>query len=148
MRPSEGPPVPAECARDPHHAYEALAAVMRAAEDALIERVVAAVREALAGAPTAPAAEPVAERLLTAEQVAERVGVDLRTFRRLEKQGQVPRGLRLGKKIVRWHPAVIDQWAKTGVVPPPPRELEPVPVAPRRRGKKSVFELARENATP
>jgi predicted DNA-binding transcriptional regulator AlpA len=148
MRPSEGPPVPAECAREPRHAYEALAAVMRAAEDALIERVVAAVREVLAGAPTAPAAEPVAERLLTAEQAAARIAVDLRTFRRLEKQGQVPRGLRIGKRIVRWHPAVIDAWAKSGVVPPPPLELEPVPVAPRRRGKKNVFALAREVARP
>jgi hypothetical protein len=42
---------------------------------------------------------------------------------------------------------LLERLPKSGVVPPPPLELEPVPVAPRRRGKKSVFELARENAT-
>lgn len=147
MRSSNPAPDMAQCPRETDPKIDALAAALRATLGAVIDamgaRVESAVRDALASIPTVPAATTFAERLLTAEEVAERVGIDLRTWRRLEKTGQAPRGLRLGRKVVRWHPAVIDAWAKTGVVPPAPVEIEPVVAPSTRRRRPSVFAQAR-----
>jgi excisionase family DNA binding protein len=48
------------------------------------------------------AEQATAPRLLTIQQVAKRYGVAIRTIRRWEAQGNLPRGVRLTKSTVRW----------------------------------------------
>jgi predicted DNA-binding transcriptional regulator AlpA len=55
-------------------------------------------------------------RLLTAREVAKRYGVQVRTIWRWEKQGQIPRGIRLTTSTVRWREDVIHQHL-TSLVP-------------------------------
>ena len=48
--------------------------------------------------------------LLTAEQVAERLGVTARTVLRLVERGGLPAPIRFNRKLVRWHERDIDDW--------------------------------------
>ena len=48
--------------------------------------------------------------LLTATQFAERLGVSLRTLRRLMDSGRVPQPVRYSRKLVRWKKSVVDQY--------------------------------------
>ena len=50
----------------------------------------------------------VGPRLLTAQQVARKYGVTVRTLWRWEDQGRIPRGVRLTRNTVRWREDVID----------------------------------------
>jgi excisionase family DNA binding protein len=47
--------------------------------------------------------------LLTIQQVARRYGVAIRTIRRWEAQGQIPRGVRVTRGTVRWREADIER---------------------------------------
>lgn len=47
---------------------------------------------------------------LTAEQLAERLGVCPRTIFRMERRGDMPKGIRFSKKLIRWAQGDIDAW--------------------------------------
>jgi len=51
-----------------------------------------------------------APKLLTARDVAARVGVDERTVRRWRREGKMPRGIELGESVVRWTSESIEAW--------------------------------------
>ena len=48
--------------------------------------------------------------LLTAIQVAGRIGVSTRTLHRLVAAGKFPSPARVNRKIVRWHSEVVKAW--------------------------------------
>jgi excisionase family DNA binding protein len=48
--------------------------------------------------------------LLTARQVAERLGVSVRTLYRLVERGVLPQAVRYSRKLVRWKSADIDRY--------------------------------------
>ncbi len=49
-------------------------------------------------------------RLLTARDVADVLGVDVRTVRRWREAGKLPAPLTLGDSVLRWHPEDVDAW--------------------------------------
>jgi predicted DNA-binding transcriptional regulator AlpA len=55
-----------------------------------------------------PTMAPAAIQLFTIQQVAKRYGVAVRTIRRWEALGQIPRGVRLTRNTVRWREQDID----------------------------------------
>jgi predicted DNA-binding transcriptional regulator AlpA len=59
----------------------------------------------------------LAPRLLTVQQVARQYGITARTVWRWEATGQMPRGLRLTPRTVRWRKEDIDQHIAT-LAPP------------------------------
>ena len=81
--------------------------------DARLDRIRAA---------TVPATANDAPGLLTREQLAERLQLDVRTLRRLEREGAVPRPVRIGDRIARWRRADIDTWLESGAPPLPQRK--------------------------
>ena len=50
---------------------------------------------------------------LTAEELAERMGVSLRHVRRLDSSGQLPKPVRLGRSV-RWPVSEIEAWLAAG----------------------------------
>lgn len=62
------------------------------------------------------------EKLLNAKEVAQHLGVSLRTLETLIKQGQLPAFLRIGRQR-RWRPEAIEEYleekAKAPAVPAP-----------------------------
>lgn len=61
------------------------------------------------------ATRPVDARgLLDREQLAAYLQVDLRTLRRLEREGAIPRPARIGGRIDRWQQKAIDAWLEAG----------------------------------
>jgi len=56
--------------------------------------------------------------LLTAEQVAQALGVSLRHIRALDASGRIPRGIRLSRSK-RWNTAELSRWCDAGA---PPRD--------------------------
>lgn len=63
------------------------------------------------GSPHGPGAK--VPTLLTARDLAERLGVDVRTVRRWRSAGRLPRAIELGG-VVRWDPAVVREWIASG----------------------------------
>ena len=58
--------------------------------------------------------------LVTANEIAEMVGVSSRTIWRWDSSGKVPKPIRIGK-AVRWRRQDIDEWVKDGC---PPRQAK------------------------
>lgn len=53
-------------------------------------------------------------KLITTEELAEKLQVDTVTVFRLEKQeAKFPRAIRISKKTIRWDENEIDDWLKT-----------------------------------
>ncbi len=52
----------------------------------------------------------MAERLLTARQVAERFGVSVETVLRWHRSGRLPAGFRLATGVLRWSERELDAW--------------------------------------
>jgi excisionase family DNA binding protein len=55
-------------------------------------------------------------RLLSAEDLARELGFTLRTIRRLDSAGRLPRPVRIGR-AVRWRRAEVRAWANAGCPP-------------------------------
>jgi predicted DNA-binding transcriptional regulator AlpA len=53
------------------------------------------------------------EGLITANAVAEKLGVCTRTLWRMVKRGQVPPPIRFNRKLVRWRATQIDEYIRT-----------------------------------
>jgi excisionase family DNA binding protein len=53
------------------------------------------------------------ERLLTAEELADRLSLSLRTVWRLDSAGKLPRPIRLGGSV-RWRRNEIERWLQAG----------------------------------
>jgi excisionase family DNA binding protein len=49
-------------------------------------------------------------KFLTEKDLAELLGVSTRTVRRMEADGRIPRGKRIGQRIVRWSESTINTW--------------------------------------
>ena len=67
-----------------------------------------------------PPRRPEPERppdLLTAQEVARRLSIGVRTLYRLVGGGAVPRPIRFNRRLVRWRAADIDRYLKD--LPPP-----------------------------
>lgn len=50
------------------------------------------------------------EPMLTLEQVAERYGVTKVTIGRWHRAGEFPRPVRIGRRLIRWHAAMLDSF--------------------------------------
>lgn len=50
------------------------------------------------------------ERMLTVDQVAERLGVHRRTIERMVAEGTLPPPLRLSQRILRWEESAVTKW--------------------------------------
>lgn len=57
--------------------------------------------------------EPVKDRLVGSDVVAERLAVSVRTVWRMVKQGRFPAPIRYNRKLVRWPETVVDAWLET-----------------------------------
>jgi predicted DNA-binding transcriptional regulator AlpA len=57
--------------------------------------------------------QKIENTLLTASAVADKLGISIRTLRRLELQGKVPPPLRIGGSV-RWPVKLIDAWIEAG----------------------------------
>ncbi len=55
---------------------------------------------------------PTVPDLLTAQQVAERLMMSVRTLYRLVKRGRAPRPIRLGRKLIRWRRRDIERYVR------------------------------------
>ncbi len=53
-------------------------------------------------------------RLLTAEDLAARLQVEVRTIRRWRKAGKIPAGIELGDSVLRWPADQIERWLAGG----------------------------------
>ena len=53
------------------------------------------------------------KELLTAKEVAERVGCDVSTIYARMKSGDFPRSIKIGSRSVRWWSREIDAWLQT-----------------------------------
>ncbi len=51
-------------------------------------------------------------RLLTAQEVAHRLKIGVKTLYRLTRAGVVPEPLRLSRKLLRWREEDIERWLK------------------------------------
>lgn len=65
---------------------------------------------------SAPAPDAARQRLLTVEDVAERLSVSPRHVYRMADAGRIPRPLKIGA-AVRWNPDAIDEWIAGGCKP-------------------------------
>ena len=79
------------------------------AERALMSLVPATATEALPAAPFDPPDPREFERLLSVQDLADRLGVDPKTVRRWRRDRVLPEALVVGG-VVRWRPAMIDAW--------------------------------------
>ncbi len=65
-------------------------------------------------------AKPIGEperapvELLNVNEVADILGISPRTVYRLAQQGQMPRPVKLGTSLVRWHRDALDIWLDRG----------------------------------
>lgn len=58
--------------------------------------------------------------LLKPRELAQKLGVGLRTLHRLKAQGVLPQPMRIGTRLVRWRASEIDSWIAAGM----PRHAE------------------------
>jgi predicted DNA-binding transcriptional regulator AlpA len=75
---------------------------------------------------------PDARGLLDRDQLAAYLQVDVRTLRRLEREGAIPRPARIGGRIDRWRQGDIDAWLESGAPPLPQRKRSGSVTANRR----------------
>jgi predicted DNA-binding transcriptional regulator AlpA len=54
--------------------------------------------------------KPLRGRLLTSDEVADRIGVITKTLMRLVKKGKAPQPLRRGRKLLRWRGPEVADW--------------------------------------
>ena len=59
--------------------------------------------------------------LMTADEVADHLQIDIRTLQRLVHEGAVPAPLRIGGRIPRWRREDVDAWLAAGGNPVPRR---------------------------
>jgi excisionase family DNA binding protein len=52
----------------------------------------------------------VIERLITAREIAERLGVSVETVLRWRRSGKLPAGYRLASGVLRWREDELDRW--------------------------------------
>jgi excisionase family DNA binding protein len=70
-----------------------------------LQAELAAIKAARA-TPTSPLIGPA--------EFAQLLGVDVRTLRRLTLAGDLPPGIRVGPKLLRWRRDVVDRWLESG----------------------------------
>ena len=83
-----------------------------------IDRSAWEARVARAEAPDLSGSLAIDVRLLSAEDLARELGFSVRTIRRLDESGRLPRPVRIGR-AVRWRRAEVRAWTEAGC---PPRE--------------------------
>jgi len=49
-------------------------------------------------------------QLMTVKEVAEFLGVSVRTVWEQTAKGELPQPIRIGRKITRWHRATLEEW--------------------------------------
>jgi len=54
----------------------------------------------------------VKQELLSAKEVARKLGIGVRTWRRLVASGDAPRPRKFSARLVRWVESDIDKWAR------------------------------------
>lgn len=59
-----------------------------------------------------------AERLLTAEDLADQLGISVSSIYRMRSTGEsLPRATRVGARAVRWRQADVDNWLEANLEP-------------------------------
>jgi excisionase family DNA binding protein len=62
---------------------------------------------------TAPPPSDISKDLLTAQQVAHRLSISVRTVWRLLERNELPQPVRYNRKLVRWRSRDIDRYVET-----------------------------------
>lgn len=57
------------------------------------------------------------DSLMTADKVADYLGVHPQTVRRLAKSKKIPQPIVLSPRNIRWHRGTLIEWARTGIIP-------------------------------